>query len=115
MTVESSLGVLYQVWLGALGLPAAVRDGLVTLTGRREAVRRLPGALRLSPVAPYVQKVGSGAASRRECDQIGSARSGQPPRGPVDVCGTLLPVIARTSPPLGVGCCPGCCRCCRHS
>jgi DNA-binding HxlR family transcriptional regulator len=63
VTVESSLGVLYQVWLGALGLPAAVRDGLVTLTGRREAVRRLPGALRLSPAAPYVQKVGSQAAS----------------------------------------------------
>jgi hypothetical protein len=115
VTVESSLGVLYQVWLGALGLPAAVRDGLVTLTGRREAVRRLPGALRLSPVAPYVQKVGSGCHSGRECDRLGSARSGQPPRGPVDVCGTLLPVIARTSPPLGVGCCPGCCRCCRHS
>jgi hypothetical protein len=58
VTVESSLGVLYRVWLGGLDLPAAVRDGPVTLTGRRETVRRLPGALRLSPAAPYVQRAG---------------------------------------------------------
>ena len=56
VTVESSLGVLYQVWVGVVALPAAVRDGLVTLTGRREAVRRLPGALLLSPVAPFVER-----------------------------------------------------------
>ena len=54
--MEASLGVLYQVWLGGVALRTAVRDGLVTLTGRREAVRRLPDALLLSPVAPYVER-----------------------------------------------------------
>jgi hypothetical protein len=39
-----------------LELPAAARDGLITLTGRRDVLLRLPGALRLSPVAPYVRK-----------------------------------------------------------
>jgi DNA-binding HxlR family transcriptional regulator len=62
VTVESSLGVLYQIWLGALELPAAVRDGVVTLTGRRETVRRLLTALQLSPAAPYVRKAGKRAA-----------------------------------------------------
>jgi DNA-binding HxlR family transcriptional regulator len=60
VTVEAPLGVLYRVWLGELPLPAALRDGLVTLTGRREAVRMLPGALRLSPAAPYVVRGRSG-------------------------------------------------------
>jgi DNA-binding HxlR family transcriptional regulator len=55
--LESSLGVLYQVWVGALPLPGALRDGRVQLTGRRDVVRRLPGALRLSPVAPHVERV----------------------------------------------------------
>jgi DNA-binding HxlR family transcriptional regulator len=54
VTLEAPLGVLYRVWLGTVELPTAVRDGLVSLTGRRETVRRLPGALRLSPVAPLV-------------------------------------------------------------
>jgi hypothetical protein len=58
--------VLYQVWLGVLDLRSAVRDGGVTLTGHRETVRRLPDALRRSPVAPFVERVraGSGAAAR---------------------------------------------------
>jgi DNA-binding HxlR family transcriptional regulator len=56
VVLESALGVLYQVWLGVLPLPGAIRDGLVRVTGRRDVVRRLPGALRLSPVAPYVER-----------------------------------------------------------
>lgn len=56
VTVESTLSVLYQVWEGVLELPAAVRDGLVVLRGRREVVVRLPEALRLSPVAPFVRR-----------------------------------------------------------
>lgn len=56
VTIDTTLGVLYQVWVGAVALPAAVRDGLVTLTGRRDAVRRLPDALLLSPVAPFVER-----------------------------------------------------------
>jgi DNA-binding HxlR family transcriptional regulator len=64
--VESPLGVLYQVWEGVLDLPHAVRAGRMSLTGRREVILRLPDALRLSPVAPYVRRaraqgVGSGA------------------------------------------------------
>ena len=60
VTLEAPLGVLYQVWLGAVELRAAVRDGLVTLTGHRETVRRLPDALRLSPVAPLVERARTG-------------------------------------------------------
>jgi hypothetical protein len=56
VTLESPLGVLYQIWLGALALPDAVRSGRVTLTGPRETVRRLPDALKLSPAAPYVER-----------------------------------------------------------
>jgi DNA-binding HxlR family transcriptional regulator len=60
VTVEASLGVLYQIWVGVVALRAAVRDGLVTLSGRHEAVRRLPDALLLSPVAPYVERAHRG-------------------------------------------------------
>jgi DNA-binding HxlR family transcriptional regulator len=56
ITLESTLGVLYQVWEGVFGLQAAVRDGLITLTGRRDVLLRLPEALRFSPVAPYVRR-----------------------------------------------------------
>jgi DNA-binding HxlR family transcriptional regulator len=59
-TVSSPLGVLYQVWEGVLELPAAVRAGLVTLTGRREVLLRLPEALVLSPVAPFVRRARAG-------------------------------------------------------
>ena len=55
-TVRSPLGVLYQVWEGVIDLSAAVRDGLVTLTGRRDVLLRLPEALLLSPVTPYVRR-----------------------------------------------------------
>lgn len=56
VTVESPLGVLYQIWEGVLELRTAARNGLVTLAGRRDVVRLLPDALRLSPVAPYVRR-----------------------------------------------------------
>lgn len=65
VTVESSLGVLYQVWVGVVALRTALRDGLVTMTGRREAVRRLPDALLLSPVAPFVEQARAPVASAR--------------------------------------------------
>jgi DNA-binding HxlR family transcriptional regulator len=61
-TLRAPLGVLYQVWEGVLQFPAAVRDGLITLTGQREVVLRLPAALRLSPVAPYVRRARARAA-----------------------------------------------------
>lgn len=60
LTLESSLSVLYQVWEGVLELPAAVRDGLIVLEGRREVRMRLPEALRFSPVAPHVRRALSG-------------------------------------------------------
>ena len=112
VTVESSLGVLYQVWLGAVSSRGRARRR-VTLTGRRELVRRLPDALRLSPVAPYVRRgAGPGPGRGMSRTRRGDVR-GFNPRAPPP-CGTLLRVIARTSPPLGAGCCPGC-RCRRHA
>lgn len=56
VTVSAPLGVLYQVWEGMIELPAAARDGLLTLAGRREVLVLLPAALRLSPVAPHVRR-----------------------------------------------------------
>lgn len=60
VTIESPLGVLYQVWEGVFELPAAARDGRLSLSGRREVLRVLPLALRLSPVAPYVRRARAG-------------------------------------------------------
>jgi hypothetical protein len=54
--LESPLAVLYQVWDGALDLATVRADGRVSLSGRRDVVVRLPQALRLSPVAPYVRR-----------------------------------------------------------
>ena len=56
VVLNSPLAVLYQVWDGAIELLSAVRDGLVTLSGRRELILALPQALRLSPVAPVVRR-----------------------------------------------------------
>ena len=56
VTLQTPLGVLYQMWEGVFELPAAARDGLLQVAGRRELVLRLPDALRLSPVAPYVRR-----------------------------------------------------------
>jgi hypothetical protein len=41
---------------GVIELPAAARDGLVVLHGRRDLLLRLPDALRLPPVAPCVRR-----------------------------------------------------------
>ncbi len=54
--LESSLSTLYELWEGRVELLTAVRDGRVTLTGRRELLQALPEALQLSPVAPYVRR-----------------------------------------------------------
>jgi DNA-binding HxlR family transcriptional regulator len=56
VTVEGSLSVLYLVWEGAVDLTAARRTGRLTVTGRREAVQRLPEAWQFSPVAPWVRR-----------------------------------------------------------
>lgn len=56
VTLESSLSTLYQVWEGRFELLTARRDGLVTLTGRRDVLMVLPEALLFSPVAPYVRR-----------------------------------------------------------
>ncbi len=56
VTIETTLGVLYQVWEGLIDLHTAARDGLLTLTGQRSALMLLPQALKFSPVAPYVRR-----------------------------------------------------------
>ena len=59
VTIACSLATLYQVWEGRFELGTAVRDGLVELTGQRDVVLRLPQALMLSPVAPFVRRAGA--------------------------------------------------------
>lgn len=56
VTIECSLGVLYQVWEGVIELAAAVRSGSLEITGRREIRLLLPEAFAFSPVAPYVRR-----------------------------------------------------------
>ncbi len=56
-TIESDLPTLYKVWLGKLALRAALRDGVVEITGTPAIVRRLPKALELSPMAETVAAV----------------------------------------------------------
>ncbi len=63
VTLEAPLSTLYQVWLGTQTLPAAMRDGRVSITGPRELARRIPDALRLSPAAPYVRRGRAGAGA----------------------------------------------------
>lgn len=55
--VEADLAEMYKVWLGRLDLRAAMRAGSVTFAGPPALVRRMPGALLLSEVAPAVAAV----------------------------------------------------------
>jgi DNA-binding HxlR family transcriptional regulator len=54
-TVRTDLSTMYQVWLGKLDLRAALRSGRVEVDGEPAIVRRLPGVLELSPMAPAVR------------------------------------------------------------
>lgn len=56
ITIETTRAVLYQVWEAHIEWAAAMRDGLIEVTGNRDLVRALPRALLLSPVAPYVRR-----------------------------------------------------------
>lgn len=56
IVLESSLSTLYELWEGRFELRSAVRDGRVSLSGRRDLLLVLPEALLLSPVAPYVRR-----------------------------------------------------------
>jgi DNA-binding HxlR family transcriptional regulator len=55
--VEADLAAMYEVWLGRIDLRAAVRDGLVELTGSPAIVRRMSDVLMLSPIAYAVAAV----------------------------------------------------------
>ncbi len=54
VSVQGALPVLYQVWLGRLGLRSALRDGSVELLGPSALVRRMTEVFLLSPVAALV-------------------------------------------------------------
>ncbi len=58
VTITSDLSTLYQVWLGRLALPAALRTGRVELAGPRALTRRMSAVLQLSPVASLVSNAG---------------------------------------------------------
>jgi DNA-binding HxlR family transcriptional regulator len=60
LVVDVGLDVLYQVWEGRIEYGAAVRDGLLTVTGDTALVRALPRALRFSPIAGYVRAAAAG-------------------------------------------------------
>ncbi|HLS76181.1 MAG TPA: winged helix-turn-helix transcriptional regulator [Nocardia sp.] len=52
-TIVSDVSSLYQVWLGRMPVPHALRSGKLAFTGPSALTRRMPDVLRLSPVAPY--------------------------------------------------------------
>ncbi|MGD9932087.1 MAG: winged helix-turn-helix transcriptional regulator [Dehalococcoidia bacterium] len=54
VTIASDVRSLYRVWLGQLPLSDAQRAGRVEFTGTAAIVRRMPGILHLSQVAPFV-------------------------------------------------------------
>lgn len=53
-TVSCTVRTLAEVWLGRRPLDGAIRSGDLSVVGDRPVVAALPGALRLSPVAPMV-------------------------------------------------------------
>jgi DNA-binding HxlR family transcriptional regulator len=53
-TVETDVRTMYLVWMGKHDLRAALRAGDVTIHGSPAVTKRLPQALQLSPVAPFV-------------------------------------------------------------
>jgi DNA-binding HxlR family transcriptional regulator len=63
LVVDASLEGLYQVWEGRVEYGAAVRDGLLAVTGERALVRAFPRALRFSPVAPAVRRAAAVAGA----------------------------------------------------
>jgi DNA-binding HxlR family transcriptional regulator len=55
VTIDTDVGSLYQVWLGRLPLGQALKSGRLEFRGSVAATRRMPGVLRLSPVARAVE------------------------------------------------------------
>ncbi|MEV0293534.1 helix-turn-helix domain-containing protein [Nocardia sp. NPDC050710] len=59
VTINSDVGSLYQIWLGRIPVPHALRTGRVQFLGPSALTRRMPAVLKLSPVAPYSDSVPS--------------------------------------------------------
>jgi DNA-binding HxlR family transcriptional regulator len=55
--VNTDLRTMYAVWLGKLALRSAMRSGSLSIDGTPAIVRRLPGAMELSPIADVVSSV----------------------------------------------------------
>jgi DNA-binding HxlR family transcriptional regulator len=63
VTITCDVGSLYQVWLGRLPVKEAIRSGRIRFDGPGALTRRMPGVLRLSPVASAVTSAQQEAAS----------------------------------------------------
>ncbi len=55
VTITSDLATLHQVWLGRLPVKDALKAGRLEFEGPTPLTRRMPNALRLSPVAEFVR------------------------------------------------------------
>ena len=55
LLVRSSVRTMYRIWLGREELPDAIREERVRVNGDERLVRRFPGWLELSPLAPAVR------------------------------------------------------------
>ena len=68
--------VLVGVWLGTLGLRAAVRSGRLGFSGAPALTRRMPKVLQLSPVAEIVRSAGQVQPARSPSSQNPGAGAG---------------------------------------
>jgi hypothetical protein len=55
VTITSDLATLHQVWLGRLPVKDALKSDRLEFEGPTSLTRRMPTALRLSPVAEFVR------------------------------------------------------------
>lgn len=54
VTITSDLASLYEIWLGRLAVPRALKTGALTFDGPSALTRRMPSVLRLSVMAETV-------------------------------------------------------------
>lgn len=70
--MSTSTTTLTEVWPGRTPLRSALRSSAIEISGRRDVVRALPGAMQLSPIADLVAHVrGAAPTGNGVTDQSG--------------------------------------------
>ncbi|HEY6531398.1 MAG TPA: winged helix-turn-helix transcriptional regulator [Acidimicrobiales bacterium] len=61
VTIRADIASLYEVWLGELPVSDALTSGRLAFDGPGALVREMPGVLRRSMIAPFVEATGADA------------------------------------------------------